>query len=299
MLGRIVMPFCIKCGKELGEEDLFCSACGTPVGETIQAIQTETLDIPYPEGDSARLEIVVRSAGRINVSGGASEKFVEGTVEYDDSELRPVVRVQGDRVRLIQEERFVVRVRSNPVNRWDIKLGDGKPFSMDVKCGVSMGDWDLGGLPLTDLTLQAGVSNNSVGFDAPNPETLRFIKFSAGAGDLEVSDLLNANFDRMRVEGGVGEVRLGFTGKSLDRDARVDIGGGVGSFRITVGETVPTRVSVEGLASVSAHGGFVQTRRGGFLGGVYTNDAYENNRSPSLRLDIRLGVGSVSIDTTR
>lgn len=294
------MPFCSKCGKELGVEDSFCSSCGTPVGETIRAIQVETLEIPYPEGDSVRLEIVVRSAGRINVSGGASEKFVEGTVEYDDSELAPVVRVQGDRVRIIQEERFVVRVRSNPVNRWDIKLGDGKPFSLDVKCGVSMGDWDLGGLPLTELTLQAGVSNNSLSFDTPNPEALRLLKLSAGAGDLEAGGLLNANFDRMRVEGGVGEMRLGFTGKSLNRDARVDIVGGVGSFRITVDEAVPTRVSVEGLASVSAHGGFVQIRSRGFpMGGVYTNDAYESSESPSLRLDIRLGVGSVSIDTTR
>jgi hypothetical protein len=294
------MPFCIKCGKELGVEDQFCSSCGTPVGEVIRAIQVETLEVPYPEGDSARLEIVVRSAGRVNVSGGASEKFVEGTVEYDDSELAPVVRIQGDRVRITQEEKFVVRIRSNPVNRWDLKLGDERPFSMDVKCGVSMGDWDLGGLPLTDLILQAGVSNNSVGFDSPNPEALRLLKFSAGAGDLDISGLLNANFDRMKVEGGVGEVRLGFTGKSLDRDARVDIGGGVGSFRITVGETVPTRVSVEGLASVSAHGGFLQTRSRGFpLGGVYSNDAYEASQGPSLRLDIRMGVGSVSIDTTR
>jgi len=294
------MPFCSKCGKELGEEDLFCSSCGTPVGETLQAIRVESLDVPYPEGDSARLEIVVRSAGRINVSRGAPGKFVEGTVEYDDSELAPVVRIQGDRVRIVQEERFVVRVRSNPVNRWDLKLGDGKPFAMDVRCGVSMGDWDLGGLPLTDLSLHAGVSNNSLSFEAPNPEALSLLKLSAGAGDLDAGGLLNANFDRMKVEGGVGEVRLGFTGKSLDRDARVDIAGGVGSFRVTVDETVPTRVSVEGLASVSAHGGFLQTRSRGFpLGGVYTNDAYEESKEPSLRIDIRMGVGSVSLDTTR
>ena len=220
------MPFCIKCGKELSAEDSFCPSCGTPVGATHRAIQLKALETPCPEGHSARLEIVVRSAGRVNVSGGASGKFLEGTVEYDDFELAPVIRVQGDRVRIIQEERFVVRVRSNPLNRWDIKLGDVKPFSLDVKCGVSLGDWDLGGIPLTDLTLQAGVSTNSLSFDSPNPENLRLLKLLAGAGDLEAGGLLNANFERMKVEGGVGEVRLGFTGKSLDRDVRADIGGG-------------------------------------------------------------------------
>ena len=50
---------------------------------------------------------------------------------------------------------------------------------------------------------------------------------------------------------------------------------------------------------MSAHGGFVQTQGGSFLEGVYTNEAYEDSQSPSLRLNIRMAVGSVSLDTTR
>jgi hypothetical protein len=293
------MPFCKKCGKELGTEDKFCSFCGTPAGETIRAIQLSKLEIPYPQGNSAKLDVVIRSAGRVNVSGGAKDHFVEGSVEYDDPELAPEIREQGDRVRILQDDRFVVRIRSNPVNRWDLKLGDKKPFSLDVKCGVSMGDWNLGGLPISDLSLQAGVSNNSLSFKAPNPEIIRLIKLSAGAGDLDANNLLNANFERMKVEGGVGEMRLDFTGKNLEKDARVDISGGVGSFKIIVHEDMPTSVSVEGLASVNVHGGFLQTRNRGFpLGGVYTNDAYNRGKSPSLSINIRMGVGSASIETT-
>lgn len=293
------MSFCKKCGKELGTEDKYCSSCGTPVGETIRAIQLSNLEIPYPDGDSVKLDIVIRSAGRVNVSGGVTDHFVEGSVEYDDPELVPEIREQGDRVRIVQDERFVVRIRSNPVNRWNLKLGDKKPFSLDVKCGVSMGDWDLGGLPITDLFLQAGVSNNSLSFEAPNPETIRLLKLSAGAGDLDAQSLLNANFERMKVEGGVGEMRLDFTGKKLEKDSQVDISGGVGSFKIVVHEDTPTRISVEGLASVSVHGGFLQTRNRGFpLGGVYTNDAYNRGKSPSLNINIRMGVGNASIETT-
>ena len=48
-----------------------------------------------------------------------------------------------------------------------------------------------------------------------------------------------------------------------------------------------------------AHGGFLQTRSRDFLGGVYTNDAYEKSKEPSLKRDIRMGVGSISLDTTR
>jgi hypothetical protein len=259
-------------------------------------LKVEEINIPYPDTASARLEIEIRSAGRVNVSGGAKDSFIEGTIEYDAPQLAPIVEAHGDRIRVIQPERFWDNIRTNPLNRWDLHLGDDKPFSMEVKCGVSMGRWDLGGLPITSLQLEAGVSNNVVTFESPNPEILDGLRLSAGAGDVEVKGLLNSNFHRMKVEGGVGAVKLDFTGKKLDRDATVEISGGVGNYRVTMGEAVPARVRVEGLASVSAMGGFRKMRRGGFLGGEYTNEAYEDSQGPVLEIDIRMGVGSVTLD---
>ena len=292
------MLYCTSCGKEMEEGARYCPHCGTPVDGTAPELKVEEINVPYPDTASARLEIVIRSAGRVNVSGGAKDGFIEGTIEYDAPQLTPIVEAHGDRIRVVQPERFWDSIRTNPLNRWDLRLGDGKPFSMDVNCGVSMGRWDLGGLPITSLQLEAGVSNNVVTFESPNPETLDVLRLSVGAGDVEVKGLLNSNFHRMKVEGGVGAVKLDFTGKELDRDAIVEIGGGVGSYRIVVGEAVPARVRVGGLASVSALGGFRKMHRGGFrLGGEYTNEAYEGSQGPTLEIDIRMGVGSVTLDT--
>ncbi len=292
------MPYCASCGKEIEEEARFCSYCGTAVGGVARELKTEEIDVPYPDADSARLEIEIRSAGRVNVSGGAEGSFIDGTVEYDIPEMAPRVDLSGDRVRVVQARRFWDNVRTNPINRWELRLGDGKPFTMEVKCGVSMGRWELGGLPITDLRLEAGVSNNVMTFESPNPEMMERLKLGAGAGDLEIQGLLNSNFRMMKVEGGVGEVRLGFTGKELGHDASVEIGGGVGSYRITVDEAVPVRARVEGMVSVTALGGFRKISRGRFpLGGEYTNEAYEASRGPALELDITMGVGSVTLDT--
>ena len=292
------MPYCANCGREIEEDARFCSYCGASVEGAARELKTEEIDVPYPDAASARLEIEIRSAGRVNVSGGAEGGFVEGTVEYDIPEMAPRVDVSGNRVRVVQARRFWDSVRTNPVNRWDLRLGDGKPFSMDVRCGVSMGRWELGGLPITDLQLEAGVSNNIVTFESPNPERMGRFKLGAGAGDVDIRGLLNSNFERMKVEGGVGEVKLGFTGRALDSDAVVEIGGGVGSYRITVDEAVPARARVEGMVSVATLGGFRKMSRGRFpLGGEYTNDAYEASKGPVLEIDVTMGVGSVTLDS--
>ena len=232
------------------------------------------------------------------MSGGAQDRFIEGTIEYDVPELIPRIHKHSNRIRIEQSERFTDRIRANPHNRWDLKLGGEKPFSMDVKCGVSMGHWVLGGLPITNLYLEAGVSSNTVTFDKQNPTELGLINISAGAGNLDVNDLLNANFNRMRIEGGVGDVKLNFTGEDLKRDTKIDIGGGVGSFRVLVKESVPTKVNVEGLASVNARGSFFKRNRGGLsLSGEFVNRAYESESGPVLEIDIRMGVGSITLNT--
>jgi len=183
------------------------------------------------------------------------------------------------------------------VNRWDLCLGDEKPFSIDLRSGVSMGRLNLGRLPITELNMQTGVSNNEITFDGPNPEIMKNFKLTAGAGDVRLEGLLDANFEQMKVGGGVGEVVLRHTGEKLRRDAWVTMEGGVGSFMIIVDEAVPTRATVKGLAGVSTQGRFHKWRGGFPSGGEYRNDAYESVTGPRLEFNITMGVGSITLDT--
>lgn len=291
------MPYCYKCGQPIDDDALFCSRCGASVrmvepGELL----VERIAIPFPEGDDARLEIEIGAAGRVNVTSGG-EGFVEGTIEYDVPEWVPRVERRGSTVRIVQAERFRARIMDNPVNRWELRLGDEKPFSLGVRSGVSSGRWELGGLPITGLSLNTGVSENTVAFSAPNPEAMDRFKVAAGVGEVRLSGLLDANFRSMDVKGGVGEIDMRFTGEGLRQDADVWIGGGVGSLKITVDESVPTRMSIQGLISVSPRGGFGRRRAGFPAGGDYANMAYDDVAGPRLEFNVSMGVGSVRLDT--
>jgi hypothetical protein len=293
------MPYCHRCGKEIDEKARFCPYCGVPVGgaERARELLVEEIEIPYPDAPSVALEIAIGAAGRVHVGGGSEEGFVEGRIEYDVPEWKPRVHVSGGTVRIAQAERWEERWPLHDfVNRWDLRLGDGKPFRLRVKTGVTTGDWGLGGLPITDLRFDTGVSRNRISFDGPNPETMEGFKLGAGVGDVELEGLLDANFRRMEVSGGVGDVTLGFNGMELRQDSTVKVEGGVGSFKIIVDEGVPARATVKGLTSVVALGGF-RRRRGRIFGGEYANQAYEGARGSRLEFDITVGVGSVTLDT--
>ena len=296
----IEMPYCHNCGKEIEEDARYCPYCGVPVdgAKRTRELRVEEISIPYPEAPSAVLEIVIGAMGRVRVGGGAREGFVEGMIEYDVPEWEPVVQTSGETVRIVQAERWEEKrwLLHDFVNRWDLRLGDGKPFRFRIKTGVARGDWDLGRLPLTDFRVDTGVSENKISFGGPNPETMENFKLSTGVGDLKLEGLLDANFRRMGLSGGVGDVTLRFTGEKLGRDTAVKMEGGVGSFKVIVDDGVPARATVRGLTNVSAYGGFSR-RRGQIFGGEYTNRAYEETQGPRLEFDITMGVGSVTLDT--
>ena len=255
--------------------------------------------VPYPSSATNSLEIVIGAPGQVKVGGGATEGFVTGTVEYDRQLWAPKVEERAGTVRIVQAERFEDRFdfSLDTVNRWNLQLGSERPFDMLVRCGVNQGRWDLGGIPLTDLRIETGVSENTFTFDAVNPQVMKRLDLRCGVASVELDGLLNANFERMDVKGGVGSVTLRFTGESLKRNTRLKIEGGVGQFSVVVAKGVPARADVTGLAGVNNRGDFKQLKAGSLFGGSYETPDYATATGPRLTVDITAGISGISLET--
>jgi hypothetical protein len=296
------MPYCPKCGEEVGRDARFCPYCGARLKEIpakegrVGELQVERINIPYPEAEQCQLELETGAAGRVNLNPDGEDRFVEGTIEYDHPDWAPRIEIQGDLIRISQKERIERRIFHNPINRWDINLGDRKPFTLKLRTGLSLGNWELGGLPITDLDVKTGVSDNEISFKEFNPAQMRRFELSAGLGDVKLEGLLNANCEYVRVGGGLGGLLLEFTGKEMDRDATVRVEGGIGSIRVLVEEGVRAQASVRGISSVNARGTFTKVR-GSLMEGEYSNHAFKTQEGPRLYLEISQGLGGIILET--
>lgn len=290
------MQYCPKCGSEVGEADRFCPECGTSLREKKDVLVTEELSIPFPEADNPLLELTVAVAGNIT-AGPGEDKLLEGTISYDVPEWRPEITQTENRVAVKQRSSVTWQAFESPINDWEIKMGKAKPFRLRVRTGVMRGEWELGGLPLTGLDVETGVSQNKLSFSEPNPETVNTVSIQTGVGETRLTGLLNARFREMRVGGGVGDVRLGFTGTELEEDANVRMEGGVGGFNITMDKDTRALFKVSGLTHVNALGKIYKVK-GGFGRSEYANDAYDDQEGPIIEFNITLGLGGITLRTT-
>lgn len=270
-------------------------------------IRTKDISVAYPATPAARLELMMGAPGNISVTPGTGDDFVHGKIEYDRVKWTPEIEIQDDLVRLVQAERWEDRpaFESGQVNRWQLQLGDKKQFSLSVRSSVGNGEWQLGGLPLTELRFTTGVSRSTIGFDKPNPQVMTDFTLQVGVNQVTVNGLANANFKEMYIEGGVGDIVLNLTGRGLQQDAHISFHGGVGKFSLTVADGLPVSVKVTGMTSIRAAGSFKKSdidERHGWLsglpfGGTYTTAGFTATASPKLTVDVTTGVGEINLNS--
>lgn len=287
------MPFCSKCGKEHTEEDLFCSKCGVSLRERGDAA-TDVIEIEYPENSNPVLELSTPVSGKLEVYPGG-DKLVEGTIIYDIPEWKPYIHQGSDMIRIEQDESWLHTHWDNPKNDWSLNLGKTKPFQLRVKSGVSRSKLSLGGVPLTRVNVSSGVGSCKVWFDEENSESMQLLKVEAGVGQTEIDNILNAKPHEVKVNGGVGELLVSFTGKAPENDVHVRLNGGVGGINLSISEDVSAVIRVNGLTGVDLRGK-VYSRSRSFGSGVYETEAYTPD-GPSLDIRVSLGLGGLTIRT--
>ena len=133
-----------------------------------------------------------------------------------------------------REGRVKANIREG--GRLSLALGPDVPLDLDLEMGAVEADIDLSGLRIASAKISTGASDSRIRFSMPNRERMRHLTIEAGAAAFRAEGLGNANVESLRVEGGVGDMTLDFTGEWRgDTNATIDIGLGAVTLRVPRG----------------------------------------------------------------
>lgn len=255
--------------------------------------RTDPVSIDYLESSPANLRLEV-AVGQLKVTPGG-DKLVDGTATYNIEEWKPEVVTEGGQVALKQGKGWSIPPFWGEMkNEWDLRLGTARPLALSVAKGLASIDLALGGIPLTDAVIETGAGKATVSFDRPNPQLASRVELKSGVGELVATGLLNTGAQEIKVQGGMGEVRLGFTGEALKQDMNVNIGLGVGEARIEVKAGIPARITMtQGLGSAKVLGDFQMV-----ADHVYETPGFSLASGPKLTMKVDSGVGAVTVSST-
>lgn len=260
---------------------------------------------------AGRMDVEVEyAAGRITVNRADPGFLYQKSVRYDASRFEPTGRWSredgsallqlgmestGDEGRWIRWDGLDIDFDLGGVENLDeasstldLGLSRSVPTALSLRIGAAESTLRLGGIPLTSLQLETGASETELAFERTNPERMDRLEIEAGAASLRTRGLGNARFGELRLEGGVGDVRLDFTGEwSRDATATVEIG--LGSLRLVFPEELGVRIRRESfLASYDVPSGFERTDEG------YRSENW-SSAEHRLTLDLSSALGSVRI----
>ncbi len=295
--GRQVQ-YCGQCGAPNPAGSNFCAQCGRPMapagfaGAGSTAGQRTEINIPHPNVQEQHVRISV-GACRLILRRGDTSAWVAGSYDDPTGSLPCRVIQEGGTARITQRPQFTgLPGWGRGVPTFDLALGTGQPYALTIETGASENTFELGGLPLTRLVLKLGAGKNTVRFLEPNPQAMSLLDMDAGAGNMELYGLANANFAAMMLDGGAATFICDFGG-TLQRDASVHITTGLATVELRIPAATAARVIPEStLGHLDAGNGFTARE-----GGYWTAPALEGAR-PSLTIQANVALGSLRLVAT-
>ena len=217
-------------------------------------------------GDQKSLKVkLVLEGGKVWLTKAAFEVFFSVGVKYNREEMRPVYEYNEDEkesslyFRIVSKDDedddyadfdidiefentdYILGMSSRKKTSWDLKFTDKVPISLDITAGATKSNLDLSGMMISNLDIETGASRTFVNFDEPNPIRMDEFNLTLGIAKFKGSHLLNANFDEMNVESGIGKFTLDLTGE-LDHRAYVNIELGLSSTTIILPLNVGVKI---------------------------------------------------------
>ncbi|HYM51259.1 MAG TPA: hypothetical protein VET65_11910 [Candidatus Limnocylindrales bacterium] len=253
---------------------------------------TTPITVPYPAVEGPLELRISAGACRLHLAPGDHEAWITGS--YVDPSGGIAVSTEGE------GNRMWIRVGRSPADMFGVisgvpeltlHLGRARPFSLMVEAGASENQVDLGGLPLLRAEMNHGAGSMEVTFSTPNPVPMTLLKFGVGAGRTQVTQLGNANFEELSVEGGAASYLLDFGG-AFTRPAEVRLATAMASVEARIPRTLAVELTSENLlGQPRLDGGF--TRKGS----RWLSQAAAAGGTPLLRIRSTMVLGQLTVVT--
>jgi hypothetical protein len=250
------------------------------------ALRTERIDVPRPADMSQGYELELNPGAASITVDARGENLVNGSVEYNVDDWKPIVSNSNGRTVIGQKE-FAGIPPLNSRNDWAISLGRGVPLSLTVNAGAIHGSWELGGLSLRALEWKQGAADTIVRFSEPNPAQIDEFNFNVGASTLSLLELGNLNAAKGRINIGAGTLLLQLDG-ALTRDLEITLEGGAAAVTIDPGNN-PVQVIKEQSFTMVTSGDWTQYQD------TYSSPQWDSATGHKVTIRAQLGAASLNL----
>lgn len=186
-----------------------------------------------------RLDVELRyGAGRLTVEPGAAGELYRLGIRYDSDVFDPLTEYRPGRLTVgVEGTGRSIRLRGREAGEMRLALSRDVPLDLALAFGAVEATLELGGLNVSRVKVETGASDTRLRFSEPNRAACDQFQLSMGAAAFRATGLGNANCDRIRAEGGVGDMTLDFSGQ-WRRDMSADITMALGAVTLLVPEDV-------------------------------------------------------------
>jgi len=233
-------------------------------------------------------------AGGLRVAPGRTTELYRMDASYDAERYVPASDYDAARgavsLGLRPAGEGGLRVVSRRQLRQDANVAFAPAVDLDlaVTLGAVNADLELGGLSLSELTMQAGASRAVVRFSQPNRSRCRSARITAGAAELTMLGLGNSRCDRIDFEGGMGKVTLDFAG-AWTSSSEAEVKMAVGELTLRLPRRVGVRISLDRFLASFDPAGLERA------GNAFQSPGYEKAER-RLDIDVTTAVGGVKVE---
>ncbi len=240
-------------------------------------------------GPESEMKVKVQyGAGRLGIRPAKGGELYRVDIRYDSDLFDPITKYGPGSLEVgVEGTGRGVRLKNHKGGEMNLTLSPDVPLTLNLDFGAVEAKLDLGGLQIRALDIETGASDTELGFSTPNPVQCSTLSIQMGAAAFTADKLANSNCRNVDVEGGVGDVKLDFTG-AWQHDMNADITLALGSMTFVVPEDVGVQVEKDTFLTGFDSEGFMKT------GGVYQSRNWDSARR-RLMVKLEGAFGSVDV----